>query len=214
MTDASIRLVCFDIGGVLVRICRSWPEGCTAAGLPIRDGVQNILQRETRIRRELVRLYQTNRIDTDTYCRRVSEAFDDLYRPDEIRAVHDAWLLGEYEGLTDIIDAIHDAGLETACLSNINHVHWRRMREYPAFMRLQHHFGSHEIGHHKPDPEIYEAMETSLGLAGSQILFFDDLEKNVEAAGNRGWHAVHVDHAAPMDVQITEALVEHGILSE
>ena len=31
-----IRLVCFDLGGVLVKICRSWSDGCRAAGLDVR----------------------------------------------------------------------------------------------------------------------------------------------------------------------------------
>ena len=29
-------MICFDLGGVLVRICRSWPEGCREAGIPNR----------------------------------------------------------------------------------------------------------------------------------------------------------------------------------
>ena len=29
-------IVCFDIGGVLVRICRTWEEGCIAADVPLR----------------------------------------------------------------------------------------------------------------------------------------------------------------------------------
>ena len=31
-----VALVCFDLGGVLVRICRDWAEGCRAAGLTVR----------------------------------------------------------------------------------------------------------------------------------------------------------------------------------
>ena len=31
------RTVCFDLGGVIVRICRSWEEGCHRAGVSLRD---------------------------------------------------------------------------------------------------------------------------------------------------------------------------------
>ena len=29
-------VICFDLGGVLVRICRDWNEGCVAAGIEPR----------------------------------------------------------------------------------------------------------------------------------------------------------------------------------
>ena len=34
----SVRCVCFDWGGVLLRICRSFAEGVRAAGLELRPG--------------------------------------------------------------------------------------------------------------------------------------------------------------------------------
>ncbi len=37
MLEKRIRLVCFDLGGVVIRICRTWAEGCAAAGLEVRD---------------------------------------------------------------------------------------------------------------------------------------------------------------------------------
>ena len=118
---------------------------------------------------------------------------DGLYSPDDIRAIHYAWLVGEYEGLSDVIDAIHDADLKTAALSNINPEHWQRMQEYPSVMRLQHRFGSHEFGFHKPDPKIYRALENNVKIRGSKILFFDDLEDNIAAARECGWNAVLID---------------------
>lgn len=209
-----IQLVCFDIGGVLVRICRSWEEGCHAAGLPLRDGAMKILKREFQARRRLVNLYQTGKMDTDEYCRRVSETIEGRYDSGEIRAIHDAWLLEEYEGMSDVIDAIHEAGVKTAALSNINAVHWERLDEFPAVSRLHHRFGSHLIGHHKPQPEIYRVLESSLNVSGADILFFDDLLENVDAARAIGWRAVHVDHEAPMVAQVRTALVEHNVLGE
>ena len=57
-------LVCFDLGGVVIRICRSWEEGCAAAGLPLR-GVES--RDETRhLRTAAVVEFQTGRIGGDT----------------------------------------------------------------------------------------------------------------------------------------------------
>jgi len=212
MPDQAIRLVCFDLGGVIIRICRSWLEACLRAELPVREGIEELLQREIEARRELNVLHQTGRLDTPEYFQRVSATLDGLYSPDDIRAIHYAWLVGEYEGLTDVIDAIHDAGLETAALSNINPEHWQRMQKYPSVMRLQHRFGSHEIGFHKPDPKIYRALENNVNIRGSKILFFDDLEDNIAAARACGWNAVLIDHTSPTDVQIIRALQTYNLL--
>lgn len=212
MPDKSIRLVCFDLGGVVIRICRSWLEGCRRAGLPVREGIEGLLQREIETRRELNVLHQTGRLDTPEYFQRVSATLDGLYSPDDIRAIHYAWLVGEYEGLSNVIDAIHDAGLETAALSNINPDHWQRMQEYPSVMRLQYRFGSHEIGFQKPDEAIYRALEENVNMRGSDILFFDDLQDNIAAARECGWHAVLIDHASPTDVQIRSALQTYKLI--
>lgn len=211
MPNETIRLVCFDLGGVVIRICRSWLEACRRAGLPVRDGIEELLTHKFETRRELNILHQTGRLDTPEYFQRVSATLEGLYSPDDICTIHYAWLIGEYEGLTAVIDAIHDASLATAALSNINPEHWQRMQEFPAVMRLQHRFGSHELGFHKPDEAIYRALEDNVNIRGPAILFFDDLEDNITAARECGWNAVHIDHTSPTDVQIISALQAHGI---
>jgi len=55
-----------------------------------------------------------------------------------------------------------------------------------AFDRL---FFSCDLGCQKPDELFYRSVEESLCLVGSQLLFWDDNEKNVEAARGCGWQA-------------------------
>ena len=53
---------------------------------------------------------------------------------------------------------------------------------------------SHEVGLAKPDPKIYELTEQRLGVAPTEIVFIDDHKPNVDAAQQRGWHAIlHID---------------------
>ena len=213
MATNGIQVVCFDLGGVLIRICRSWKEAAGKAGLPLRDGVEGLLEGSFAERRRLVYEFQTGRMDIDPYFEQMSVALERLYAPEEIRAVHDAWMYDEYEGLTPLLDSIHDAGLATACLSNINPIHWALVLEFPIVKMLGRRFASHLIGHHKPDEDIYRHAERELDVDGAAILFFDDLEENVLAARELGWFAVHIDHAAPTAVQMIAALHEHGIVS-
>lgn len=52
-------------------------------------------------------------------------------------------------------------------------------------------FLSSEIGALKPDPRAFTAVEQGLALPPDQILFIDDTYRNVLAARDRGWTAVH-----------------------
>ena len=136
---------------------------------------------------------------------------DGVYSPSEVMGVHHAWLLGEYEGVGDVVERLHRAGLETAALSNTSHEHWCRMGEFPAVMRLRHHLPSHRLGLQKPDPKIYHRLERQLGYSGGEIIFFDDKIENVEGARAAGWHGAVIDPTASPAAQITDALHAHGI---
>ena len=48
----------------------------------------------------------------------------------------------------------------------------------------------------KPDPAIYELLESRYDLNPARTVFFDDLKANIEAARQRGWHGVHFENAA------------------
>lgn len=209
MDNALIRLVCFDLGGVVIRICRTWAEGCAAAGLDVREEAR---WRQARpARKALIVQYQTGRIDGATFARKASALVGGLYSPAEIMGIHRAWLLDEYEVIGSVVDRLHEAGIDTAALSNTNHEHWVQMGEYPAVMRIHHHLPSHHLGLDKPDSSIYRLAERRLGYAGREILFFDDTQENITAAREVGWAAELIDPAASPAVQISSALAAHGV---
>jgi len=208
--SSPIRLVCFDLGGVLLRICRTWDEACARAGVPVRE---RALQGEAMNERERAVIdYQTGRASRDEFARALSRVFGGVYSPDEVKRVHAAWVIDEYEGVCGVIDAIHAAGLPTACLSNTNEAHWRQIARYPSVMKLGTRLASHELGLHKPDPAIYREAERRLGAPPQGILFFDDLEPNVLAARDAGWNTVQVDHASCTATQIRAAMRERGLV--
>jgi putative hydrolase of the HAD superfamily len=55
---------------------------------------------------------------------------------------------------------------------------------------------SHEVGLAKPDAAAYELVTRRLGVEAGEVVFLDDVEANVAAARDLGWHAVlHRDTA-------------------
>jgi glucose-1-phosphatase len=218
-----VRMVCFDLGGVLVRICVGWDEACLDAGVAVRRDPSGREGEETR--HTLSGLLEVGGISVEEWAAGVSRAFEEAYSPDEVRRIHDAFIREEHAGAGALIDQLHDAGVATACLSNTNHAHWVRLvhhdgvaplagdPEYPSVARLQKRFASHLLGLAKPDSAIYAEFEQRVGRRGEDILFFDDRAVNVDAARSLHWHAHRIDPQGDPIAQIREYL-HHYLLLE
>jgi HAD superfamily hydrolase (TIGR01509 family) len=203
-------LVCFDLGGVVIRICRTWAEACAAAGVPLRHNGAI----EARVSAALERLrdrHERGQLEGRAWARSVSDCLAGLYTPREVMAIHDAWLLGEYAGVAALVDDLHARGLATAALSNTNREHWAALDRFGAVRRLRHRVVSHEVGSCKPEPAIYHALEARTGARGPQIAFFDDRPENVAAAATLGWRSLHIDPGGETAPQIAAALRGFGI---
>lgn len=217
MAGSEVQLVCFDWGGVLLRHCRSWAEGCASAGLEVRGDSDSPAR--AALRRPLAQEYQVGAIGTREFFDRLHASLDALYTRDELERLHDAWLLGEYAGVHGLVRELAGVrGLETALLSNTNEGHWRRHiatthrpADYPTPGLLKHRHASHLLGLAKPGVEIFRAFEDATGYRGGRVLFFDDLEENVAAARSIGWRAVVIDHTQETVPQIRAGLAAHGI---
>ncbi|MEM9064256.1 MAG: HAD-IA family hydrolase [Planctomycetota bacterium] len=207
------RIVCFDWGGVILRICRSFREGCERAGLDVRDISDPEL---TQIRRTLVVEYQRGQLTPNEYFRRTSEAMAGAYSAEEVARLDHAWLVGEYDGVGALVDELNGmAGIETALLSNTSERHFARgtgpEADFEVISRLTHIHASHLLGHTKPGEEIYRAFERETGAASDEILFFDDLEDNIATARRVGWRSEQIDHTGDTATQMRLYLRDHGI---
>src|SRR5688572_18634147 len=207
-----VRLIVFDLGRVLVRICDSWDHACAVARLPVK-----LPPRDATVKpalHEATALMETGRIDTAEFCRRVARVFS--VEPNHVHSILGCYLLGTYPGVTELLDELSGAGYVTACLSNTQTEHWNQMsdpRDRAALPmgRIRHHFASHLLGLRKPDDAIYARVERDTGFAGPQVVFFDDMLENVEAARRRGWRAHHILRERDEPVaQMREHLAEHG----
>jgi FMN phosphatase YigB (HAD superfamily) len=76
-------------------------------------------------------------------------------------------------------------------LSNVGDLHWAHMSREYGLHRLGHGaLPSFVAGVMKPEARIYAEAERRFGLEPHNTVFIDDLEVNVEAARQRGWHGV------------------------
>jgi FMN phosphatase YigB (HAD superfamily) len=213
-TPGAPPLVVFDLGGVLVRICRTWAEACEAAGVAHRSGTRpgELVLEES----GLVAAYQVGGLDDDTFFTGASRALGG-WTPSDVARVHDAWLRGEYPGAEALLRALEARGVETGILSNTNAAHWRRMigagdGAYPALSRVRRPQASHLLRAAKPTREAFSRFERAVGRYGADVIFFEDSPVNAAAARSHGWRAHVVDPAGDPPGEIAALLRAEGIL--
>jgi FMN phosphatase YigB (HAD superfamily) len=226
MADGSARVVCFDLGGVLVRICGTWAEACTRAALPLRNADFLASEAWREPRRHVGDRYQSGQLACAAYFSELAALSEGLFSAAEFEQLHHAWTLEHYSGALELVRALNALpGVVTACLSNTNHAHWVRLvgadgkNEYPAVAELKHQLASHLLGCAKPDARIYqlayakfaEAVPRGDPLRPSEIVFFDDLTENVLAARAAGWTAFQVDPGGDTVAEMRARLAGAGV---
>lgn len=208
-----VRLVCFDLGHVLVRICDGWADACRRAGVPItltRDNEAAFRAGFTALTQQV----ETGSLEFDAYARQVATlAGLDL---EQVQAIARVWVQGAQPGAAELLEGLARRGVATACLSNTNAFHWSLMSASSGAARvpldrLTFRFASHLIGAVKPDAVAYTRVERETGAAAGEILFFDDLAENCAAAAKRGWQTVQVVAGQDPVAQIRSKLAEAGL---
>ncbi|MEM8737620.1 MAG: HAD family phosphatase [Planctomycetota bacterium] len=216
-----IHLVVFDLGRVLLRISDDWSHAARLAKLPQLQGLTGDLSSTAARGRDhpLAQLFddfETGRVGVVEFFATAARLGG--LRPDEVRRVLEAVLIETFPGAIALLDRLAALPVKTACLSNTNAHHWQmfRRRDHPAYLPVElfdFPLASQIIGHAKPDPAIYQYVEDGTGIAPAQILFFDDLPENIDAARVRGWqaHLVSRDTHNPIPAIIRQ-LTAYGLL--
>ena len=203
-------LICFDLGGILVRICRSWQEGCRAADVPLHAFTGDA--HHPRKLDELISANQVGELASEEFYRRMSQLHDEVWSAEEIGRVHASWILGPYSGTAAFIRELNASGHVTACLSNTDGAHWPQLLEDEAIAALHHRHASHLLQLRKPDPAIWTAFEDAVEHSATDIVFFDDLPENIESARNAGWDAVLIDPSTDTVESMRVALRARGLI--
>lgn len=66
----------------------------------------------------------------------------------------------------------------------------------PRFARFDALVFSNEIGHKKPAPEAFAALEREMKVPAAQVAFVDDVQENIDAARAFGFHGILYHHEA------------------
>jgi putative hydrolase of the HAD superfamily len=182
-----MRVLLFDLGGVLVDVSGYRNLGALLGrSLDEPDLLQGLRSCP------VLRAFETGKLSAGQFAERFVAAWQCNAAPEEFLRQFRSWTHGFFPGARELLAGLHGR-YRLACLSNSNQVHWERMeKELAVFDLFEAALSSHQLGCYKPDAEIYERAFAALGVEPGDVIFFDDLPANVEAARNAGAQAYRV----------------------
>ena len=199
-----IRVVLFDVGGVLVELngmetMLGWLDGdMTAEEMWVKW-----------LRSHSVRQFETGLMEADEFAVAVTREFGLDIEPARFLESFEGWPLGLYPGVMDMLARV-PGRYRRALLSNSNALHWPRlMNDMGLGAAFEHQFVSHLTAKIKPDRAAFAHVVDTLACSAQQVLFLDDNQLNVDAARIFGMHAERV--VGPMEAQ--RVLTEFGIIA-
>lgn len=183
----SIRFIYFDLGNVLVFFdpeisCRKVADVLGVEASKVQEAMY-----ESGIEEQL----EAGQISETEFLQQLFDRCDARADHAEVLGAMGAmfWL---NDSVSPVATKLLASGIATGILSNTCGPHWNWvMREGFGFVKAL--AGktvlSYEAKSMKPDAKIYHVATEAAGCDGSEILFFDDRQENVDAAIACGWQA-------------------------
>lgn len=190
-----VRALVFDLGNVVIDVdfARVLAAFAPHSRLPAQQlrafGLDDAYRR-----------HETGHLAEDAYFAHLRERF--ALECDEalIRAGWNAIFVAPIHETVRLIDRVRGR-LPCYALSNTNPAHLAEMQRAfgELLARFERVFVSHEIGYRKPHPQAFGHVVQAIDAMPGEMLFFDDLPENVEAARACGLQAALVE--SPADIE-------------
>ena len=178
------RIVLFDLGNVLVRInIRNFWK---TLGLEQPDGA--LAHRDEII--PFTRNFESGNRTKEDFLRELQLLFRERFSDHELEEAFNSILLHPIRGMDDLVRRVSSVCL-TGLVSNTNALHYEStVARWNIVQLLPRHYLSFKLHAMKPDEAYYHAVLQDLQCDPEQIVFIDDLEKNVKGAMRAGMHGV------------------------
>ena len=142
-------------------------------------------------RSPLLAAYESGTIGTQEFFDQVKQASGFPGDLDEFADIFGDIFI-EIEPLSAMQRQLRAAGFPTFIFSNTNPLAVRWItRRFPFYSHFDGYIYSFEHRAQKPDPKLYEVVETAAATqSGSDLIYIDDREENIATGKARGWRTV------------------------
>jgi glucose-1-phosphatase len=194
-------VVVFDLGKVLV----DFDYSIAARSLGLRTHLPPVELQTLLCTSPLLCQYETGVINTAQFHRGVCDASGLDMELEEFSACF-ANIFSEMPPMIAMQSKLRKAGIPTWIFSNTNEIAAKHIgSRFSFFGGFDGYVLSYEHGAMKPDAKIYEVIERQTGRKGQEIIYLDDLPKNVAGGAARGWRAVLHETYEKSRVALVEA---------
>lgn len=213
MAEDPIKVVCFELPGVLVETVSGWEDALRRAGVDVKEHRVQRLVRNPGIS-EANNLVEIGKAPADQFIRVLS--YVSGYETSEIRAAMTQWHVDLYKGVEELLQDLVDHDIRLAVLANTNNWYWNVFetdeRYAPLRRHILHRFASFLIGDRKPSLDAYDPVDTTFGVSPESVLLFDNDSLNVDAARSLKWNAQLITPGESPVKQMADKLRELGWL--
>jgi HAD superfamily hydrolase (TIGR01509 family) len=181
------ELLLFDLGGVLVDF----------SGIRDLSKLLQIPLSEAEIRSKwatcpTLQAFETGHLTPDLFARKFVREWRLTLSPESFLDEFRTWTRGFLPGARELLIVLKGR-FRLACLSNSNAAHWQRNAHVLGIFTLfEAALSSHQLGYHKPAPEIYRCALSLLNVKPDEVLFFDDSAANIAGAKQVGIRSFQV----------------------
>ncbi len=199
----NIKAIVFDLGNVLIYF--DWNLAIKNLE-KIQAGLGKKTTQFLKSNQSLIHALECGHISQDDFLNEIKRNLDSSLSKEELAKIYSN-IFWENLELTSILPLLRKS-YKLYLLSNTNLIHrkygWEQFHFLKYFDKL---FLSYEIGHVKPEIEIYEYVINSIDYLPSEILYIDDIEEYVKRAESLGWHTIRYVN----NEQLFLALLDYGI---
>lgn len=194
MIKDKIQHLLFDFGGVLYQIDQTktltlfkqyFDNSIKLSSLNLNDFLAMSFFRD----------YETGKIDSHQFRNEVRQFFNIQISDSEFDEIWNATLIAPFDDIYDILKRLKPH-YKINLLSNTNEIHFNHF--YPeckeCFSLFDNKFYSYKIGYMKPSPQAFLFVLEQLKTEPENVLFIDDLERNIAGAKQIGLQTFHFDY--------------------
>jgi HAD superfamily hydrolase (TIGR01509 family) len=180
------QVVVFDLGKVLVDFDYGIAARRIAAqGKISADAVKHFIDHSPLLFR-----YETGLITKDQFYQEICNATGFAAGLDEFCGFFSD-IFAPIESMVALQSQLRKSGIPAYIFSNTNELAVEHIRrQFPFFENFDGYILSFEHGAMKPDPKLYEVVESMTGRRGADILYLDDRPENITAGAQRGWQVI------------------------
>ncbi len=186
--------IIFDLGGVIIDVDMESPYKFLLDKSP-RDDQELLLELKA-----IALNYEIGKIDNQQFINSFKNAIKIDYSDQEIKNIWNKMLGKVPSNLGELLYKINQEK-QTFILSNTNPIHIEEVekrfeqsiKNYSLEGLFDKIYYSHQIGLHKPDPQVFEYVIKENNLNPSKTLFIDDNFNNVCSAKNCGLQTIYMN---------------------